>query len=125
MVTVDGRQLEASQSRIAVAIRAPTFLSASFHTLFVLDFDLVLVLRFPKTLKGRPVKLADVVFAAILMNMLSSRASAGATCESVAMRIRDGKTERTRPLCPYPQVATYRGTGSTDDGANFSCSAPK
>ena len=43
----------------------------------------------------------------------------------VAMRIRDGKTERTRPLCPYPQVATYKGTGSTDDGANFSCSAPK
>ena len=43
----------------------------------------------------------------------------------VAMRIRDGKTERTRPLCPYPQVATYKGTGSTDDDANFSCSAPK
>jgi hypothetical protein len=41
------------------------------------------------------------------------------------MRVRDEKTERTRPLCPYPQVATYRGTGSTDDGANFSCSAPK
>ena len=29
-------------------------------------------------------KLVDVVFAAILMNMLSSRASAGATCESLA-----------------------------------------
>ena len=29
-------------------------------------------------------KLADVVFAAILMNLLSSRASAGATCESLA-----------------------------------------
>jgi hypothetical protein len=28
---------------------------------------------------------------------------------------------RTRPLCPYPQVARYRGTGSTDDGANFTC----
>ena len=43
----------------------------------------------------------------------------------VAMRIRDGKTERTRPLCPYPQVATYKGTGSADYGANFSCSAPQ
>jgi feruloyl esterase len=43
----------------------------------------------------------------------------------VASRIRDGKTERTRPLCPYPQVATYRGTGSTDDAANFSCSLLK
>ena len=29
--------------------------------------------------------------------------------------------ERTRPLCPYPQVARYNGTGSTDDAANFQC----
>jgi feruloyl esterase len=28
---------------------------------------------------------------------------------------------RTRPLCPYPQVARYKGTGSTDDAANFVC----
>lgn len=43
----------------------------------------------------------------------------------IASRIRDGKTDRTRPLCPYPQVATYKGTGSTDDATNFSCSLPK
>jgi feruloyl esterase len=28
---------------------------------------------------------------------------------------------RTRPLCAYPQVARYKGTGSTDDAANFAC----
>jgi hypothetical protein len=28
---------------------------------------------------------------------------------------------RTRPLCPYPQVAKYSGSGSTDDAANFKC----
>jgi feruloyl esterase len=28
---------------------------------------------------------------------------------------------RTRPLCAYPQVARYRGAGSTDDAANFDC----
>ncbi len=28
---------------------------------------------------------------------------------------------RTRPLCPYPQVARYNGSGSTDDAANFVC----
>ena len=28
--------------------------------------------------------------------------------QNMAMRIRDGKTQRTRPLCPYPDVATYR-----------------
>jgi feruloyl esterase len=33
----------------------------------------------------------------------------------------DGKIERTRPLCAYPQVATYKGSGSTDEAANFSC----
>jgi feruloyl esterase len=40
-----------------------------------------------------------------------------------AARMRNGKTDRTRPLCPYPQVAVYQGTGSTDDAANFVCRA--
>jgi feruloyl esterase len=42
-----------------------------------------------------------------------------------ASRIRNGVTDRTRPLCPYPQIAVYRGTGSTDDAKNFSCKLPK
>jgi feruloyl esterase len=33
----------------------------------------------------------------------------------------NGTVDRTRPLCPYPQVAVYKGTGSTDEAANFSC----
>jgi pimeloyl-ACP methyl ester carboxylesterase len=41
-----------------------------------------------------------------------------------ASRVVGGKVVRTRPLCPYPQVARYQGTGSTDDAANFSCAAP-
>ena len=28
---------------------------------------------------------------------------------------------RTRPLCPYPEVAAYRGRGSTDEAASFTC----
>jgi feruloyl esterase len=32
---------------------------------------------------------------------------------------------RTRPLCAYPQVARYKGSGSTDDAANFVCVAEK
>ncbi|HLG14763.1 MAG TPA: tannase/feruloyl esterase family alpha/beta hydrolase [Blastocatellia bacterium] len=32
---------------------------------------------------------------------------------------------RTRPLCPYPQVARYKGRGSTDDAANFVCTLEK
>jgi feruloyl esterase len=38
-----------------------------------------------------------------------------------AARVANGQTVRTRPLCPYPQVATYKGSGSTDDAANFTC----
>jgi feruloyl esterase len=36
----------------------------------------------------------------------------------------NGRVDRTRPLCPYPQVARYSGTGSIDDAANFSCKKP-
>jgi hypothetical protein len=31
----------------------------------------------------------------------------------------------TRPLCAYPQVAKYKGSGDTNDAANFVCAAPK
>ena len=27
----------------------------------------------------------------------------------------------TRPLCPYPQIAKYKGTGDTNDAVNFAC----
>jgi feruloyl esterase len=27
----------------------------------------------------------------------------------------------TRPLCPYPQVAVYKGTGDSNDYTNFDC----
>jgi feruloyl esterase len=38
-----------------------------------------------------------------------------------ASRLKDGAVDRTRPLCPYPQVATYKGSGSIDEEANFVC----
>jgi feruloyl esterase len=34
----------------------------------------------------------------------------------------NGKVDRTRPLCPYPQIARYKGTGSIDQADNFFCS---
>lgn len=39
----------------------------------------------------------------------------------IATHSTGGKVDRSRPLCPYPQVARYRGTGSTDEAENFSC----
>jgi feruloyl esterase len=41
----------------------------------------------------------------------------------IATRAADGKVERTRPLCPHPQVARYTGSGSIDDAASFTCAA--
>ncbi|MBS1874908.1 MAG: tannase/feruloyl esterase family alpha/beta hydrolase [Acidobacteria bacterium] len=41
-----------------------------------------------------------------------------------AARVVDGKVLRTRPLCPYPQAARYKGAGSIDDAANFTCANP-
>lgn len=31
---------------------------------------------------------------------------------------------RTRPLCPYPQVARYKGSGGADEASNFTCALP-
>ncbi|MCX6633982.1 MAG: tannase/feruloyl esterase family alpha/beta hydrolase [Acidobacteria bacterium] len=42
-----------------------------------------------------------------------------------ASRMEKGKAVRTRPLCPYPQVAKYKGTGNIDDAASFACADPK
>jgi feruloyl esterase len=49
----------------------------------------------------------------------------GKTPEAViASHATDGKVDRTRPLCAYPEVAKYKGSGSTDDAANFACAKP-
>jgi len=43
----------------------------------------------------------------------------------IAAKYVDDKPERgalmTRPLCPYPQIAKYKGRGSTRDAGNFEC----
>jgi len=41
-----------------------------------------------------------------------------------ASRVVNNQVIRTRPLCPYPEVARYSGQGSIDDAANFRCVAP-
>lgn len=49
----------------------------------------------------------------------------GAAPERIAAsRVVQGKTVRTRPLCPYPQVARYSGSGSIDEAASFTCRMP-
>ena len=41
-----------------------------------------------------------------------------------AFHVTNGVVDTTRPLCPYPEVASYKGSGSTNDAGNFSCKVP-
>jgi feruloyl esterase len=42
----------------------------------------------------------------------------------IASHVTDNRVDVTRPLCPYPQVAVYKGAGSTNDAASFACKTP-
>jgi feruloyl esterase len=42
---------------------------------------------------------------------------------TAARRDQTGVITRSRPLCQYPLVAKYKGSGSTDDAINFVCSS--
>ena len=41
----------------------------------------------------------------------------------VASHVANNRVDMTRPWCPYPQLAQYKGTGSTNDAGNFLCKA--
>jgi feruloyl esterase len=43
----------------------------------------------------------------------------------IASHTSNGVVDRTRPLCPFPQEAQWKGAGSTDDALNFVCALPK
>jgi feruloyl esterase len=42
----------------------------------------------------------------------------------LASHLTNNRVDRTRPLCPYPQVAVYKGVGSANDAGNFACKTP-
>jgi feruloyl esterase len=47
-----------------------------------------------------------------------------APAQMIASHATNGKVDRTRPLCPYPAAAKFKGSGSMDDAANFTCGLP-
>ena len=42
-----------------------------------------------------------------------------------ARKIINGEVTRSRPLCPYPEVARYDGSGSINAASNFKCTSPE
>lgn len=49
------------------------------------------------------------------------RAEGKAPDSILASHNTNGVVDKTRPLCPYPQLARYKGTGDTNDASNFVC----
>ena len=47
-----------------------------------------------------------------------------APAQVLATQSNEGTVVRTRPLCPFPQIAKYKGSGSVDKAENFACMAP-
>jgi feruloyl esterase len=45
------------------------------------------------------------------------------TLPAVRRDVQSGTITRSRPLCAYPLVAKYKGSGSTDEAGNFVCSS--
>jgi len=59
-----------------------------------------------------------------MMAAIESWTKTGRAPDSIPASHRtDGVVDRTRPLCPFGRVARWKGIGSTDDAANFTCAA--
>ena len=57
-----------------------------------------------------------------ILSALAQWVEKGVAPESIiASHVRDGHVDRTRPLCLYPKVARWNGSGSSDDARNFTC----
>jgi feruloyl esterase len=52
------------------------------------------------------------------------RESSESPAQILATHVTNNVVDMTRPLCPYPQMAVYKGVGSTNDAANFACKIP-
>jgi feruloyl esterase len=61
---------------------------------------------------------------AVLRALDGWREQGKAPDQITAYRVTNNRVDMTRPLCPYPQVAVYKGTGSTNDAASFTCRTP-
>ena len=59
-----------------------------------------------------------------MLGAIDQWVEAGKAPERLVASNPPGQPARTRPLCSYPKLAKYTGSGSTDDEKNFRCDAP-
>ena len=60
-----------------------------------------------------------------MLDVLDKWRDQGQAPQAVVAELReDNNVVRSRPLCPYPQVAHYNGTGSINEVGNFTCVVP-
>jgi len=59
------------------------------------------------------------------MDPLVNWVEQGIAPDSIIVPGKPGGVALHRPVCPYPQVAQYRGSGDPNDAASFVCAAPK
>ena len=58
---------------------------------------------------------------AVVTAMQTWREQGKAPDQITAYRVSNDRVNMSRPLCPFPQVAVYKGTGDTNLAANFVC----
>jgi feruloyl esterase len=66
----------------------------------------------------------DGPFVIDVISTIDDWVHSGRAPERITASNPPGALPRTRPLCPYPQQAVYKGTGSTDEADNFKCATP-
>jgi len=61
-----------------------------------------------------------------LMTAVIEWVETGKAPESIAAQhVEDGVVQFSRPQCPYPQVASYKGSGDVNAAENFECKLPE
>ncbi|HJX35286.1 MAG TPA: tannase/feruloyl esterase family alpha/beta hydrolase, partial [Desulfatiglandales bacterium] len=59
-----------------------------------------------------------------MLSVIDKWASEGKAPDSIIASRPPDQKPMTRPICPYPQIAKYKGAGDIDDAVNFICAEP-
>jgi feruloyl esterase len=58
-----------------------------------------------------------------MLSVIDQWVETGKAPDSIIANNLPNQKPLSRPICPYPQIAKYKGSGSTEDAANFKCTA--